>query len=279
METQLELSRQVVGPPYTNPDTGIATGAPGPVSDDLLLRANQVSRRDDKAEDYQVGLHDIDSAIFYYFREIILPAALRNGLNVEVPVIFGNPEKWKAVQHDGNYRDRDGRRQVPLIMFRRDSVEKNRNITSKLDANRPNNFYITSQTYTARNQYDRFGVLTNRIPEKAYTVTGVPDFVNLSYSCIILTDYVEQTNKLIEAINFASDSYWGPEDRFKFQSFVDSFRTEVPNTNTEDRTVQTQFGITLRGYILPTTANANPFTSLKRYRKTRSVVTVSETTI
>jgi hypothetical protein len=30
-------------------------------------------------------------------------------------------------------------------------------------------------------------------------------------------------NKLIEAINYASDSYWGDPESFKFKASIDSF--------------------------------------------------------
>jgi len=38
--------------------------------------------------------------------------------------MYGSPERWKAVQKDGFHRDKNGKIQAPLIMFKRDSVEK-----------------------------------------------------------------------------------------------------------------------------------------------------------
>ena len=38
------------------------------------------------------------------------------------------PERWKGVQQDGYYRDKEGKIQTPLIMFKRDSVEKRRDL-------------------------------------------------------------------------------------------------------------------------------------------------------
>lgn len=264
VKTQLDMSREVVGPPYKNPENGIPQGLPQP-DDTQYLRANQISRADDDAQNLTVGIYDIDEAILYYFNNVIRPRAVVDGVEVPVPVMYANPEKWKSAQQDGIYRDKNGKRQLPVILFQRESLDKNRNITSKVDANNPHNFYITSQVYSQRNCYDNFNKIQNRVPEKAYIVTVVPDYVKISYSCIILTDYISQTNPIIEAINFASDSYWGDMNRFKFQSFVDSFKTDTVSSQNEDRTIKTTFNIRLNGYIVPNTVNANPYTSLKRY--------------
>lgn len=272
-KTQIDLSREVVGPPYRNPENGIPQGLPQP-SDEQRIRANQISRRDDDAQNLTVGLYDIDEAILYYFNNVIKPVATVNGTEISVPVQYADPERWKSIQNDGIYRDKDGKRQLPVILFKRDSLEKNRNITSKVDANNPHNFYITSQTYSARNSYGDFNKIRTRIPEKVYILTVVPDYVKITYSCIILTDYISQMNPIIEAINFASDSYWGDTNRFKFQSFVDSFKTDVITDQGKDRTIKTTFTVKLNGYIVPNTVNANPYTQLKRFSKTN--VRVSE---
>jgi hypothetical protein len=34
-------------------------------------------------------------------------------------------------------------------------------------------------------------------------------------------------NKIIEAINYASDSYWGDKERFKFNAKIDTFSNSV----------------------------------------------------
>jgi len=231
-------------------------------------RENQISRRDDNAQNLKVSIGDIDEAVMYYFKNVILPNVKVNGSILDVPVMYANPEKWVAVQRNGFYRDKNGKQQLPLILFKRNSLTKNRRITSKVDANYPHNFYVTGVHYSKRNYYDRFDLLNNRIPEEEYILTVVPDYVTINYSCIILTDYITQMNPIIEAINFASDSYWGDPERFKFQAFVDSFRSEVRSTQTEDRTIQTSFELKLNGYIVPDTVNASAFTSQKRYRKT-----------
>lgn len=278
MKTQEELSRELVGGPYVNPETGIAEGSlPGP--DTQRNRESQISRADDNAQSIHVGIYDIDLAINYYFNNVILPNVKVNGNTLTVPVIYGNPEKWQAVQKEGYLRDKNGRKQVPVIVLKRDSLEKNRNITSKVDANNPHNFYISAKTYTARNQYDNFHKIPKeleRSPEQALLVTVVPDYVKVQYSCIILTDTMVQMNSILESLVFASDSYWGDPNRFKFQSFIDSFRTEIQAGDGEDRTVKTEFTIKLNGYILPNTVNSSPYTNLKRYKYTHKSIKFTE---
>lgn len=273
MVKQEELSAKQLNPPY------IKDSQPLPVKDLQRVRQSQISRRDDTAQNLKVGIGDMDEAIMYYFREVILPRVDVGQANFQVPVEYASPEKWKAVQKRGYLRDKDGKRQLPVILFKRDSLTKDRTKTSKVDANYPHNFYVQSVVKpNSRNYMDRFGITTDRKPERAYVVTVVPDYVKLEYSCVILTDLITQMNPIIEAINFASDAYWGPEDRFKFQSFVDSFKTDIVGDQGEDRTVRTTFTIRLNGYILPQTVNTNPYVNLKRTGITKVITTVSEQT-
>ena len=140
-------------------------------------------------------------------------------------------------------------------MFKKSSIEKNRSLGNKLDGNEVKNFIVTKQKYSKRNIYDRFSILTNREPEYEVVASVVPDYVTINYTCIAFTDYSEQMNKMIEAINFASDSYWGEPERFKFQAMIDSFTTVTELNQGQDRGVKTTFNIKLNGYIITDTIN------------------------
>ena len=247
-----------------------------PDKDRQRERVFQASRRDDTDKNLKIGIRDIDEAIIYYLTEVIRPRITSNGVSVEVPVQYANPEKWKAVQQDGIFRDKDGKRQLPIIYFKRDDLTRNRNITTKLDANRPHNFYVTGQRYSKRNQYTSFYKIYNRVPEIEYVYTVVPDYVKINYSCTILTDLVEQNNKIIEAINFASDSYWGRPDKFKFQAFIDSFKTDISAGTGEDRVVKTDFSVALNGYVLPETVLSGPYVNKKWRNKTNYSIDFQE---
>jgi bifunctional DNA-binding transcriptional regulator/antitoxin component of YhaV-PrlF toxin-antitoxin module len=66
----------------------------------------------------------------------------------------------------------------PIIMFKRDSVEKRRDLGNKMDGNNPKSLHYTFQEkYSKRNQYDNFSILHNRTPQKEFHNVVVPDFV------------------------------------------------------------------------------------------------------
>lgn len=227
-----------------------------PNNSDLTSRAIQRTVRNDDKGDFTVGIKDIDESIVYYFNNVIKPSVIQNGNRKTVPIIYGNQERWKAVQKDGYYRDRNGKIQAPLIMFRRESLEKNRTLGNKVDAENPQNFYVFERKYNNKNHYDRLSVLTNRTKTKEYQGVVIPDYVTLVYSCVIFTDYIEQNNKLIESINYASDSYWGDPDKFKFRARIDNYTTTTDVSEGTDRVTRTSFNITLNGYIIPESINA-----------------------
>lgn len=219
-------------------------------------RAEFKTVKDDTTPRFNIGLSDIDESIVYYFNNVIRPSVQQNGNRVSVPILYGNPERWKAVQKDGFYRDKNGKIQTPLIMFKRDSIEKNRSLGNKLDANRPQNIQIFEKKFSIKNVYDKFSILNNRIPVKEYHGIITPDYVNITYSCIIFTDFIEQMNKIVESMIFASDSYWGDPNRFNFRAMIDSYNTVVELSQGDDRKVKTEFNITLLGHIIPNTINA-----------------------
>jgi hypothetical protein len=218
-------------------------------------RGKDLSFKDNKIKDISIGLEDIDGAIQYYFDNIIKPNVVQNGNRVAVPVIFGDAEKWKSVQNDGFYRDRDGKIMAPLIMYKRTNVEKNRTLGNKLDGNKSHLFNVFETRYNAKNFYDKFDILTNRKPSKQYYVSVVPDYVTVTYECVLFTNFVEQNNSLIEAIEYASDSYWGDFRRWHFRTRIDTFAVTNIVEQGDDRAARTTFTMTLNGYLIPDTVN------------------------
>ena len=218
-------------------------------------RALEKSRKIDKVKDISVGLEDIDYALKYYFENVIKPVVTQDGNLISVPITYGSPERWQSVQADGYYRDTNGKAIFPLIMFKRTSIEKNRTLGNKIDGNKVHNFQVFETRYNQKNQYDNFSVLTNRKPSKQYYVSVVPDYVTVSYDVVILTNFVEQNNKLIEAIEFASDSYWGDVNRWHFRTSLDSFGvTNTVNTG-EDRIASTSVTLKVNGYLIADSIN------------------------
>lgn len=230
-------------------------------------RENQISLKNDTVKLPTVSFRDIDEAIFYYFKNVIKPSVTQNGNKLDVPVLYGSPERWASVQKDGFYRDKDGKLQVPLIMFRKSSIEKDRTLGNKLDGNEVNNFIVYQKKYSKRNIYDRFSVLTNRLPSTELYGIVVPDYITVTYQCMIYTDYVEQCDKLIEALNFASDSYWGDKERYRFRARIDSYTPTIEMAQGQDRAVKATFNIVLHGYIITDTYNRDKANLKKYYSK------------
>ena len=243
-------------------------------------RANITSKNDAKTNgDFYLGLEAIDEAIFYYFENIINPSVISNGDMVDVPVIYGSGERWKLAQKDGFYRDKNGKVQTPLVMLKRESIEKRRDLGNKLDANAPQLYITHQEKYTKKNSYDRFALLNNKIPQKEFTATVVPDYVNLTYNGIIWTDYISQLNKIIEAVNYASDSYWGDSEKFKFMAMIDSFNNINELSGDDGRIVRANFSLKLQGYIVPDNVQKKLKEQNTRYFSKAQIVLNQATTV
>ena len=239
-------------------------------------RALKQSFTDDNVKPFTVGIEDIDNTVFYYFQNVIRPFVIQNGNRIEVPVIYGSPERWKSVQKDGYYRDKLNKVMLPLIMIKRNDITKNRSIANKLDANSPNLYVSFKKQYSPKNFYNNFNVLTNRVPNKEYYANVVPDYVTITYECMVMTYYMDQMNKIIEAINYASDSYWGEPNRFKFKASIDTFNSVTELSTDQDRIVRSTFNIKLNGYIIPDVVQKD-VTALKKLPSISKVTFTLET--
>ena len=239
-------------------------------------RANQLSFRDDNTKAFSLGIKDIDEAIMYYMEKVIQPTVIQNGVVQQVPFIYGSPERWKQVQKDGYYRDKKGKIMLPIITFKRNSIEKVRNVANKLDANNPLNVSMFQKKYSVKNAYDNFSILNNQKPLKTNYAVVVPDYVNITYDFIIATYYIEQINKIIEAINYASDSYWGNPERYKFRARIDNFNTPVDIEQKGERTVKATFSLKLYGYLVPDILQKQ-LNTIKKYNTPSQIIFNMET--
>lgn len=271
---QKQISNDQVEP-YVNPLNGETIGNPNtPNSFNQFTpesqsgvdfnRAEKTSFKGDTTKPFSINIQDIDEAIDFYFSNVIKPNVIQNGKITPVPLIYGSPERFKAMQKDGFYRDKRGKIMSPLIMFKRDSLENNRSITNKLDANNPHLYTSWQKNYNSKNFYSNFSVLNNRIPTKQFVANVVPDYITLTYSFIIQTYYIEQLNKVIESINYSSNSYWGDPERFQFKSKIDTFTTITEIAQGQDRVVRSNFTLKVNGYIIPDVIQKD-MNSIKKY--------------
>jgi len=218
-----------------------------------------------------VTLYTIDNAILRHMNDRIKPIVTQNNVSVKVPIIYGDPERWKSAQRDGVMRDSVGKIQLPMIMIRRTGMKKSL-------INSPVNKYLerTFETgWNRRTPYDQFAVKNGITPSREYLVTTLPDYYEITYRCIIWTEYMEQMNSLVENISFETDQYWGDQNNYKFRTSVKSFEplTELPTTT--DRVVRTQFDMTVYAYLLPESAldkqNNRSETSRRRFSIKKTV--------
>jgi hypothetical protein len=144
----------------------------------------------------------------------------------------------------------------PLVMFKRETVTQNRTLGNKLDGNSARNVQLFEKPFSRLNIYDNFAKLRNQKPQKEFVVVVTPDYVTINYKCIMWTNYVEQMDKLIEAMNFASNSYWGDPSAFQFLTKIETFNDTEIYEQGEDRFVRTDFDMTLNGYLIPDSINA-----------------------
>jgi hypothetical protein len=76
---------------------------------------------------------------------------------------------------------------------------------------------------------------------------------------------MEQMNGIIEAINYASDSYWGNPERYQFRARIDNFATPVNVEQKGERSVKATFSLRLYGYLVPDVVQKQ-LNSIKKFK-------------
>ena len=281
-KSQKELSNGLVTP--YDPRVGNPNGADKySVNPDInqanipFNRSEKLSQKGDTYKQFSVGLEDIDESLFYYFNEVIQPFVYQNGERRTVPLVYANPERWAQMQKGAFYRDKSGAIMMPIMVVKRDSFTRNRNLPTKIDAQASQIYSSWRKTYNDKNFYSNFNVLNNRVQTKQFITNVVPDYVNIEYSVVIQTYYMDQLNKIVEAINYASDSYWGNPERFKFKATIDNFQTSVALNEGQERAVKSSFTINMYGYIIPDTIQKD-LNSVKKYNEKSKIIFSMETT-
>ena len=217
-----------------------------------LNRGRIRSRDQDNVKNVSVGLMDIDAAIMFYFNNTLKLTVEENGESIKVPLMYANPERWSIVQKNGYLLDNKKQLIIPLIAFKRTSIEKDPNLSvDKLDPKDPKLFYTFQRKYSEKNRYDKFSVQQglNKVNE-LYTV-GVPDYVTVTYDFVIWTSYTEQMNKIVEKIIWSEGSYWGEDGKFKFRTQIDNYSDASEVSVNSERLIRTNFSVTLNGYLIP----------------------------
>ena len=234
-------------------------------------RGNELRRDKDDIKNISNEIIDMDSAIMYYFNEVIKPTVTENKETVKVPVMYASPERWVSVQKQGFMRDKRQQLITPVIVFRRTGMSKNENLPqNKIEANNPQQFVTIEQNYNQQNRYDAFSRQIGLTPNKTYYNVVMPDYVILNYEFTIWTSYIEQMNKLVERINYTNGSYWGEPGKMRFKSRIESFSDASEMDTQGERLVKTNFTVEMMGYIIP--EEFNRYATTKKYLTPKKVI-------
>lgn len=230
-------------------------------------------RRDlDNTQNFGVDLITIDTTIMDHMNKRLDIGVMDNGTLVKVPIFYASPERWKAVKADGFLRDNQGKILLPAILINRSSVSNNKDL---MTFNRYLSYQIVTK-FDQKNKYDKFDILNagnllkNNPTKQIYNVT-LPDHVIITYECILWTDYIDQNNKILEKINFATHDYWGV-DGFRFRTKIEDYTNTVEVGSGEDRNVKTTFNLVVNAYLLPTTIDGVKSTTQKTFTIRKIVV-------
>lgn len=210
-------------------------------------RSFPVRRDTDTQKDLRITLMDVDQVIFDHLEKMQI-SVVDEGNTIKVPIFYGSPEKWVSARRDGFLRDRQGKIQLPAMIFRRTTSDNDDNIEIF------NRYvkYPVIQKYSKKNKYTPFSLLTtkNAPLNEIFNIT-MADHMVFTYSFIIWTEYHEQMNPIIEKIKFNTKDYWGSPRGFRFRCRVESFSHTIELNADDDRIVRTEFNLVTNGYILP----------------------------
>jgi len=253
-----------------HPDPELGIGNPNPRRDNN--RALDISVNGDQFKDPIIGLGDFYKAVKYYIENKVKPSVVINNQQVSVPLEYAFPERWFAAEKQGYLRDKDGRMLLPVIAIKRGGITRNRTLGNKLDGNIVHNYQIFKTGYSNLNQYDNFSVLTNSVPRKEFRLSPVPDYVMVTYNCSVYCNYQEDLDRVIEAFTYVGESYWGRTDLFMFKATIDQYTDVIEYSQGKDRSVRSDFDITINGYILPDSVERNISTQKKFISKSQVVL-------
>jgi len=217
------------------------------------LRKVPINRGEEiKREPIEIGkgvkLYDVDLAIAEHMIDTVVPTVEVFKEKVKIPVLYGNPERWNSVQKNGYLRDKKGQLQIPLIMFKRNSIARDDSMPNTMNRHVS---YPGVSKYSKKHKYDKFSAMTGTTrPVEMYDIV-IPDYVTISYEVMIWTDFTEHMNKIVEAFQYATDEYWGDKSGYKFRVKIDNFDNTTEVGEGSQRIVRTTFTMAVNAYLLP----------------------------
>ena len=218
-----------------------------------------------------VKLIDIDTTIADYMSSVIIPDLEENGNVLKAPLIYGNAERWNGARKEGYLRDARGKIQIPLVMFKRNSIERNDLMSNFQEINK----IATYKKYSQKNRYERFSIQNGVAPVQELYEVNVPHYVTLTYEVMIWTSFTEHMNKIVEAFQYSADRYWGNDGGYKFKVKIDSFDNQQEVGSGSERVIRTTFNMVVNAYLLPERYNEKPV--IKKSRTIKRIIFGVET--
>ena len=201
-----------------------------------------------------VKLIDVDTTIAEYMVDTIIPNVEENGNKVKVPLLYGNAERWNNARAKGYLRDQRGKIQIPLVMFKRNSIDRQDGMAQFKDVNT----LPAYKKYSQKNRYERFSLQFGASRPFEQDEVSVPDYVTVTDEVMIWTSFTEHMNTIVEQFQYATDRYWGKEDSFKFRTRIDSFDNQQEVGEGSERVIRTTFTMIVNAYLLPETYDEKP---------------------
>ena len=221
-------------------------------------RSTSIIPGKDLSKNYAITLKDIDTAVISHVKNVMRPRLKEANETINIPVMYGNEERWKSARKRGFVKDKQGAFILPLIMLKRTEVGKNELSTQGFehDLKRENIEIIRNSKWSKKNRYDRFSVLTGIKPQEERLITGMPSFTEITYEFVLWTNFIEQMNFLIEAFVAQSNKYWGASEEYKFLSIIDTITDASEMTQEGERFVKSTFSVKTSAYLLPEDTNS-----------------------
>jgi hypothetical protein len=135
--------------------------------------------------------------------------------------------------------------------------------------------YQAIQKYSKSNRYDRFSLLGSKTSPK-YEIFNItmPDYVEITYECMVWTNFVQELNTVVEALTFASEEYWGDKKKYKFNTTVTDYNLVNEVSETKERINRLECNFSVQAYLLPDKFDGENTT--KKSISTRKVVFTTE---
>ena len=203
----------------------------------------------------KIGLKDIDTAIISHMTNIMKPKVKESNEIIKVPVLYGNEERWKSVRGRGTLRDGNGAIILPVIVIKRTDLTFDENLPQSFKHDVKGEFINvvkSSSGWSKNNRYSRFNVLTGKKPIQEFVKTGMPDFVNCTYTIVMMTSYMEQMNDLNSLMIEHLKTYWGDQTSYRFRTELEGGITNEEQMESQgERLIRNELTLSMKGYMIP----------------------------